>query len=77
MLKDYTIDELIAALMTKCGFVAVIFQKMVAFFNGYLEAYDNCFRAYSGVFGLAYTWVEWLDYNIQRGPLRDSPALQT
>ena len=41
-------------------------EKMVAFFNGYLEAYDNCFRAYSGVFGLAYTWVEWLDYNIQR-----------
>ena len=39
---------------------------MVAFFNGYLEAYDNCFRAYSGVFGLAYTWVEWLDYNMQR-----------
>jgi hypothetical protein len=25
MLKDYTIDELIAALMTKCGFGAVIF----------------------------------------------------
>lgn len=41
-------------------------EKMVAFFNGYLEAYDNCFRAYSGVFGVAYTWVEWLDYNIQR-----------
>ena len=41
-------------------------EKMAAFFNGYLEAYDNCFRAYSGVFGLAYTWVEWLDYNIQR-----------
>ncbi|MBD5455217.1 MAG: GNAT family N-acetyltransferase [Lachnospiraceae bacterium] len=41
-------------------------KKMVAFFDGYLEAYDNCFRAYSGVFGLAYTWVEWLEYNIQR-----------
>ncbi len=41
-------------------------EKMVAFFNGYLEAYDNCFRAYSGVFGLAYTWVEWLEYNMQR-----------
>ena len=34
-------------------------EKMVAFFDGYLEAYDNCFRAYSGVFGVAYTWVEW------------------
>ena len=41
-------------------------EKMVAFFDGYLEAYDNCFRAYSSVFGLAYTWVEWLEYNIQR-----------
>lgn len=28
--------------------------------------YDNRFRAYSDVFGLAYTWVEWLEYNIQR-----------
>lgn len=41
-------------------------EKMVAFFDGYLAAYDNCFRAYSSVFGLAYTWVEWLEYNIQR-----------
>lgn len=41
-------------------------EKMIAFFGGYLEAYDNCFRAYNGVFGLAYTWVEWLEYNIQR-----------
>ncbi len=41
-------------------------EKMVAFFDGYLAEYDNCFRAYSGVFGLAYTWVEWLEYNIQR-----------
>ena len=41
-------------------------EKMVAFFDGYLEAYDNCFRAYSDVLGLAYTWVEWLEYNIKR-----------
>lgn len=41
-------------------------EKMVVFFSGYLEAYDNCFRAYSDVFGLAYTWVEWLEYNIRR-----------
>lgn len=41
-------------------------EKMAAFFDGYLEAYDNCFRAYSDVFGVAYTWVEWLEYNIQR-----------
>lgn len=34
--------------------------------NYALEAIENCFRAYSGVFGLAYTWVEWFDYNIQR-----------
>lgn len=41
-------------------------EKMTAFFDGYLSAYDNCFRAYSKVFGLAYTWVEWLEYNINR-----------
>lgn len=41
-------------------------DKMIAFFDGYLEAYDNCFRGYSDVAGVAYTWVEWLEYNIQR-----------
>jgi len=41
-------------------------EKVTAFFKGYLEAYDNGFRAYSDVFGLAYTWVDWLEYNIQR-----------
>lgn len=41
-------------------------ERMTAFFDGYIEAYDNCFRAYSDVFGLAYTWVEWLEYNIRR-----------
>ena len=42
------------------------FGKLEAFFNGYLEAYDNGFRAYDQVFGLAYTWIEWLEYNIKR-----------
>jgi len=41
-------------------------DKMMAFFDGYLKAYDNCFRGYSDVVGVAYTWVEWLEYNIQR-----------
>ena len=41
-------------------------DKMIAFFDGYFEAYDNCFRGYSDVVGVAYTWVEWLEYNIQR-----------
>lgn len=41
-------------------------EKMISFFDGYLKAYDNGFRAYGSVFGLAYTWVEWLEYNIQR-----------
>lgn len=41
-------------------------EKMTAFFDGYLAAYDNGFRAYRDVFGLAYTWVEWLEYNVQR-----------
>ena len=42
------------------------FEKLEAFFNGYLAAYDNGFRAYDKVFGLAYTWVEWLEYNVKR-----------
>ncbi|MBQ9764883.1 MAG: aminoglycoside phosphotransferase family protein [Lachnospiraceae bacterium] len=41
-------------------------DKMVAFFDGYLEAYDNCFRGYGDIVGVAYTWVEWLEYNIRR-----------
>jgi len=46
--------------------LSIDIEKMIAFFDGYLAEYDNCFRAYSSVFGLAYTWVEWLEYNIQR-----------
>lgn len=45
---------------------AIDADKMIAFFDGYLEAYDNCFRGYSTVAGVAYTWIEWLEYNIQR-----------
>ena len=41
-------------------------QKIDAFFTGYFEAYDNGFRDYGKVFGLAYTWIEWLEYNIGR-----------
>ena len=37
-----------------------------AFFDGYHDAYDNGFRGYAEVFGLAYTWLEWLEYNLQR-----------
>lgn len=41
-------------------------DKLVAFFDGYLKAYDNGFRAYDKLFGVAYNWVDWLEYNIQR-----------
>ena len=41
-------------------------EKMEAFFEGYLEAYDNGFRDYGSVLSLAYTWIEWLEYNITR-----------
>ena len=41
-------------------------EKTAAFFEGYLEAYDNGFRDYGSVLGLAYTWTEWLEYNITR-----------
>lgn len=42
------------------------FTKLKAYFDGYFEAYDNGFRDYGSVFGLAYTWIEWLEYNIKR-----------
>lgn len=41
-------------------------EKMIAFFDGYLKVYDNCYRGYSDIVGVAYTWIEWLEYNIQR-----------
>ena len=37
-----------------------------SFFEGYHQAYDNGFHDYQKIFGLAYTWIEWLEYNIQR-----------
>ena len=40
--------------------------NLKAFFYGYLGAYDNGFRSYDELFGIAYTWVEWLEYNIRR-----------
>lgn len=41
-------------------------DKLIAFFKGYLVAYDNCFRGYSNIIGVGYTWIEWLEYNIER-----------
>ena len=49
--------------ITLCDYDA---EKQKAFFQGYLETYDNGFRDYKSVFGLTYTWIEWLEYNIQR-----------
>ena len=37
-----------------------------SFFEGYHQAYENGFHDYQKIFGLAYTWIEWLEYNIQR-----------
>lgn len=41
-------------------------DKMNAYLEGYLAAYDNNFRDYEDILGVAYTWVEWLEYNIRR-----------
>lgn len=50
-----------------------------AFFEGYLEAWDSGFRDYGSVLGLAYTWIEWLEYNITRalGECRDESERET
>ena len=37
-----------------------------AFFDAYLKEYNNGFRRYPEVFGIAYTWLEWLAYNLSR-----------
>ncbi|MCR4940824.1 MAG: GNAT family N-acetyltransferase [Treponemataceae bacterium] len=42
-------------------------EKLAAFYRGYLAAYDNGFRSYDQLFGIAYSWLEWLEYNIRRG----------
>ena len=55
--------------ITTCSFDP---EKMKAFFDGYLEAYDNGFKNYAEVFGLAYSWIEWLEYNIARALGRSS-----
>ena len=49
--------------ITLCNFDS---EKQKSFFQGYLAVYDNGFRDYKSVFGLTYTWIEWLEYNIQR-----------
>jgi len=49
--------------ITLCDFD---FEKQKTFFQGYFQAYDNGFRDYKSVFGLTYTWIEWLEYNIKR-----------
>ena len=41
-------------------------ENLAGFFEGYLSAYDNGFRSYDKLFGISYTWVEWLEYNIRR-----------
>ncbi len=54
-------------------------EKISAFFEGYLEAYDNGFRDYGKALGLAYTWIEWLEYNITRalGQSQDGKEQET
>lgn len=49
--------------ITLCDFDDV---KQKSFFQGYLAAYNNGFKDYKSVFGLVYTWIEWLEFNIQR-----------
>ena len=41
-------------------------ENLSAFYRGYLSSYDNGFRSYDELFGIAYTWVEWLEYNLKR-----------
>ena len=50
-------------------------ENLEAFFKGYLNSYDNGFRSYDELFGIAYTWIEWLEYNIRRALGTDEKRL--
>ena len=41
-------------------------ENLASFYNGYLSEYDNGFKSYNKLYGIAYTWVEWLEYNMKR-----------
>ena len=62
--------------ITTCGLKPELFK---AFFGGYLDAWDSGFRDYGSILGVAYTWIEWLEYNITRalGPCPDEQELET
>ncbi|MBQ7058926.1 MAG: GNAT family N-acetyltransferase [Firmicutes bacterium] len=58
------------------GTVTGLFRKenLRAFFLGYLETYDNGYRSYEQIYGLAYqNWVEWLEYNLGRALGKEDP----
>ena len=62
------------------GVVTGSFKKenLSAFFRGYLEAYDNGYRSYDEIYGLAYrNWVEWLEYNLGRALGSEDPDAVT
>ena len=62
-----------------CTVCDLDFDRLKAFFDGYHEAFDCGFSTYDAVFGLAYTWIEWLVYNILRvlGPCADEAERRT
>ncbi|MCH5291849.1 MAG: aminoglycoside phosphotransferase family protein [Treponema sp.] len=41
-------------------------ENLAAFFHGYFSEHDDGFRAYDRIFGAAYNWLGWLDYNLSR-----------
>ena len=67
---DYSnpISSVLSLALQWAGTVTENFDKenLEAFFTGYLKAYDNGFRAYDELYGISYTWVEWLEYNTRR-----------
>ena len=49
-------------------------ENLKAFILGYLKEYDNGYRAYDEIYGLAYqNWVEWLEYNLSRALGAEGP----
>jgi len=49
-------------------------ENLRAFFVGYLDAYDNGYRAYDEIYGLVYrSWVERLEYHLTRALGAEDP----
>lgn len=41
-------------------------ERLTAYFQGYASEYEVNVSDYEAAFGVAYTWIDWLEYNLKR-----------